>query len=412
MTLNLKESVLFIFIISLLFGDNYYTRLGISQSILLLPLFGYFLLSNNKIPKIAILRNAGFFMLGILFIQFIVFEFKGGFQLYRIAGGVILLFMLISLYRDYNLHRHLKWFTLVSSVPVVSFYLGFWDLGNKQFQRASFLYHDPNHLAFLLLFGLCSLLYFYFIAHESKITINKRLLLLAVTLYLPPILFTFSRTALLLLVLIGFVFLYTFFTKYVMVKTLIVGVLLFISFSLFVTYYSNSTIVSSFNNRFSEENTARERFYNSGFKLIGNNFFTGVGIYNYQNHNWRVKNGFYRLNAVKNELTLVSTASHNGFLDIFLTGGIGLFLGFCIIIIYPFYFMSKYSQYFLSNKYRAEKFLVSLYALVFIGINLTYSLYNSKIGWWAIGFSYIVISKYYNMTKNKISFNNRLNKLN
>jgi O-antigen ligase/polysaccharide polymerase Wzy-like membrane protein len=400
--LNIKQVVLLVFIISQIPGDNFYGNLGIAQSYFVLPLLGIYFLNNSLVPKIKMLNVSGIAILAILTIQLILFKFSGLIEWYRTVGGVVLTMVLTALYWDGKENRNqLKWIVYATAVPVAAFYLGLWTIGGAGNPRSSFLQHDPNHLAQLLLYGVIGLLYLLQSVENSK---NRRYFVILLILWFFPIAYTVSRTAIIIYFLIVILYVMMFYKKTRLVNFgfMIFIILFIISLSpVGLGKITDIKIIGFYEERFSEKSESRLNYYSHGFKLVRENFFTGVGISNFQDHDWRVRNGFYRNVLLKNRTMSVSTSSHNGFLDIMLIGGIFLFLAFCTIIFYPAYFIYNYSRKYVDPDMKIVKFIIYSLTIVFVTINMTYSLYNSKLGWWGIGLSYLLISKYYLRLKYK-----------
>ena len=163
--------------------------------------------------------------------------------------------------------------------------------------------------------------------------------------------------------------------------------------------------MSVYFNRFSQVDETRQKFYKTGVDLMTKNFVTGIGIKDFRDEHWRVKQGFYRRVFTSHKTYFYSTAIHNGFIDIFLIGGIGYFLSFCIIILYPSFFIFFYGRKNRTENIKETKFLIYSLTITFVLVNLTYSLYHTKLGWWGIAFSYLLIAPYYLRSQCKVNAN-------
>jgi O-antigen ligase len=390
---KLKKYALLVFIISLVPGDTFYKDLGITQGIFLLPMLLVYIINGNILPSIGKLKQAGIIMMAIISIQLLFSNFQGIIQWYRTMGGIILSFMIVVLYSNYkDVDKQIMWLMLAALFPVIGFYLGFWQNIGEDNLRKTFLKHDPNILAHLLVYGVIAALYS--LRDNNSKWLKIKYLIPLIILFFFPIAFTFSRTA-----LFGFIiicFLYTFHVMNLKYKIGVFTMLLILSLSATSMFTIENEIITGFYGRFEEGNDKRENYLNSSIEVIRNNFFTGVGVGTFENSSWRIANGFTRseIDYHTGDIDDVSTASHNGLLDIFMIGGIGLFIAFLIIVLYPAYFFT-FSKFEKNKSLQYHKFIVYSLAVSFILINLTYSLYNSKLGWYGIGFSYLVIYPYY-----------------
>ncbi len=393
--LNLKNTALLLFIFSLVPGDTFYGDLGLTQSLFLLPLFLVYSIRGKYLPTNKVLRKAGFVFAFVLTIHLIVALFSGLVEWYRTIGGLVLVFIFVSLY--YNnliLRLHLVFLVLAGSIPILAYYLGYWTYWNNSF-RMTFLNHDPNHLGHLIIYVLIA-----FLAFINTTKKNWGILAVPIfTLCVVPLLFTFSRTS-----LIAFIVVFVLYLAYLSNRT---SRIMYVALLFGGLFYSSKIkdvdILFQGINRFSESEDSRKGFIEQGLKLASDNFFIGVGVDNFQNPEWRLKNGFSRSQYIEDGLVfIVPTSTHNGFLDVFLIGGVLLFGAFVTIILFPAVFLLRKARHFSSNvEMRCRKFLVYSFTATFILINTTYSLYNSKLGWWGIAFSYVLIAPYYSTYLNK-----------
>lgn len=235
--------------------------------------------------------------------------------------------------------------SLTCIIGVILYYIGF---KNNPFVyygfRARGVMYDPNLAAIFLLISVIYLLYLLSIATNNKKKIRLLLLITILALIL-----TSSKAGILMLLFTLFItFLYSIKSKKMFKNVLILFILLFLGFSLIYTktnYLNN--IINRLNTLFSDDageiTTGRSDIWKNAFYVISldNNFFTGVGIGNFENY------CFY------NNLSTVMR-THNTFLSFFVELGFipaALFL-FCItyILINTFYITikSKKSIYFFS----------------------------------------------------------------
>ncbi len=388
--MNLKNTSLSLFIFSLVPGDTFYGDLGLTQSLFLIPLLLVYGLGGKYLPANKVLRNAGFVFAFVLTVHLIMALFSGLVEWYRTIGGLILAFMVVTLCaRNENNRNQIKWLALAGSIPILAFYLGLWEqVGDLV--RMTFLRHDPNHLGHLIIYTFIAIL----AVIQGSQKIRNVWVWPVVAVCFVPLAFTFSRTSLLAFTIV-LVFYFIVLAGNNRAGNIVIGV-----FALLVgviTLLSNQNkIVEGITDRFSEENEARSNFNKSGLDIIAENFFTGVGVAKFQDPVWRVANGFSRTQFDDGGARQVATTTHNGFLDVFLIGGVFLFGAFITIITFPAIFLFRKTKLLGTNmEVQWRKFLVYSFTTTFILINLTYSLYNSKLGWWGIAFSYVLIGPYY-----------------
>ncbi len=362
-----------------------------------------YLINGKFFPAITQLKFAGMFMVSLMTIQLLISNFQGIIEWYRTIGGIVVSFMIAVLYIDTqnkDKDKQIIWLMFAGLFPVVAFYTGFWSEIYEGNIRKTFLSHDPNHLAHLLVYGVIAT-YYTLRSNESKWLKRKYLIPIVIAFFF-PIAFTFSRTSLFALVCVSIIYviivLESKYKKYILALVILAGITATSLVSV------DNVIIAGFTERFDEGDEDRSGYFKSSTTVIENNFITGVGISKFRNEEWRVANGFSRkdIDLETGDYVDVSTASHNGFFDILMMGGIGLFISFLIIILYPAYFMftNKFEDTLLL-KY--HKFIVYSLCISFVLTNLTYSLYNSKLGWFGIAFSYLVIAPYYFYKKTRPS---------
>ncbi|MGK0136894.1 MAG: hypothetical protein ACI9DJ_000338 [Algoriphagus sp.] len=395
--LNLKNTALLLFIFSLVPGDTFYGDLGLTQSLFLAPLLFVYLVSGKYLPANKILRNTGFIFAFVLTIHLGVSMFSGLVEWYRTIGGLILAFMVVTLCsRNENNRNQIKWLALAGSIPIIAFYLGFWEQA-EGLVRMTFLKHDPNHLGHLIIYAFIALLAVIQVSQKIK----KVWVWPVVAICFIPLAFTFSRTSLLAFIVV-LVFYFIVLAGNRRAGNIVIGFFALLV-GVIVLLSSQNRIVEGFADRFSEKNETRSNFNESGLEIIADNFFTGVGVAKFQDPNWRVANGFSRTKFDnQGGVSQVATSTHNGFLDVFLIGGAFMFGAFLTLITFPAIFLFRKSRFFEANiELQWRKFLVYTFTTTFMLINITYSLYNSKLGWWGIAFSYVLITPYYSAYLNK-----------
>jgi O-antigen ligase len=386
---NLKSIAIFVFIISLVPGDTFYGDIGLTQSFFTLPLLFVYIFSGKYLPSIKLFTYAVSIFIFILTLHLITALFSGFVEWYRTIGGPILAVMMFTLCSNkVNNEDQISWLAILGAIPIVAFFCGGWQPFGDTL-RLTFLKHDPNHLGHLIIYSIITVL-----AVVQKLKKVGILIAIAVlVIYFIPLAFTFSRTSLIIFAIILCNYYYFFLGG----QAKVIFVVLALIFGFYLLQSTENLIILGFVDRFSETDETRSLFLENGLKIIGDNFLMGVGVDNFVDPNWRLNNGFSRSIAdYDGVVSLTPTSTHNGFLDILLIGGLFLFLTFITLIIFPALFLLFKSNYFEDNKkMRWTKFLVYSFIITFLLINTTYSLYNSKLGWWGIGFSYLLINPYY-----------------
>ncbi len=404
--MNITNIALVIFIISLVPGDTFYGNLGLTQSLFIVPLLLVYLAGGKLLPENKILKISGLTFGLVLTIHLLVGLFAGIVEWYRTIGGLVLSFVVVTLFsKKQNNRNQIKWLAFAGLIPIISFYLGLWVPTEENSVRLTFLRHDPNHLGHLIIYGFVAIL----ALTQGSVKINKIWFWPIVIICFIPLAYTFSRTSLISFGIV-LVYYYIFLVDNRRIgKVLMTGlVILGVSFNMLS---NKNEIIKGFSERFSEKNETRSNFNKTELKLIFENIFTGVGVSKFQDPNWRLKHGFYRNVYNESGSFNVATSTHNGLLDVFLIGGIFMFGSFLIIISFPAFFLIRKSKYLIAdNELRWSKYLIYSFTTTFIVINLTYSLYNSKLGWWGIAFSYVLVAPYYAKYSDK--FKNKFPKTN
>ena len=206
--------------------------------------------------------------------------------------------------------------------------------------------------------------------------------------YAVPILATLSRTALISFVLIFVLYVFMAETrKSYKIFTLFIALL--VSSAVFIEL-SNNEMISALSERVNQSDNERTDFLASSLNVVKNNFFTGVGLANFGDNQWRIANGFFMISDGQ----IMNTASHNGMLDIIMIGGIFFFLAIIILLLYPTLKVYNRKSFFPKSEYCLDRFLTFSVFIIFIVINLTYSSYMSKTAWTSVALLYIFTYKY------------------
>lgn len=276
---------------------------------------------------------------------------------------------------------------LIGIIPAIAFYFGFWEFKFDYQLRMTFLSHDPNILSYNLLFAYIFTLYFFNFDNFKWITKYSSIFIIS-GFYGVPIFATLSRTALAAFCLI-FV-LYILFAESIKLYKFLAFFLAFIIVTTVVIKLANYDPVSAFTERVSEGDNTRTDFLAAAIKVVGNNFFTGVGLANFGDKQWRISNGFFmRLDG-----QIVQTSSHIGMLDILMIGGIFFLLAIIYLLLFPTLKIYKRRQSCGKNDFYLDRFLTISVFTTFIVINLTYSSYMSKTAWTSVTLLYVLTNKY------------------
>ena len=386
--MSLKSLVLGIFLVSLLVSDTFYGYLGITQSLFLLPLLSYFVLSGKLLPASGSTRVLILLFIAIITSSLMSSMFNGIIEWYRTVGGVILATIITSRFTNDNSFK-LQLFVLSTSVGliVLGYYLGLWYLYPGTI-RLTALYHDPNRLGHLLLFG-------YSTTVSLIVFLNKpsKFIVLVSVLYTIPVLATVSRTT-----VICFIFLFLIAIFYSMntlgrfIMTIILSIGIISMYSIKVNVIGNSSKVLL--ERIEAGDVQREKLINSSMSVIGEKPILGVGVATFVDPEWRINRGLSMRKYVNNSAIIVPTSSHNGFLDILMIGGLVLFIPFIGLVFMPIFRLNKISKLQIPlNEKNARKLTILLLTITVVIVNLTYSLYYGKLVWWSIAICHVLINR-------------------
>ena len=383
---RLKNFAYIIYILSLIPGDTFYSDLYIAQSFFLVPIV-FLYLAKNKYNFNSQIIFPVLFVIGIATFYLLTNPVKSIIEWYRIIGNIFLLIMVYDFYKNKSRNFIIFPMILIGIIPAIAFYLGFWELKLENQLRMSFLRHDPNILSYNLLFAYIFTLYYF--KFESYKWVTKYCLIFIVSgFYALPILATLSRTALASFILIFVLYLLLAETR--KIYRFITFLVAFVIVTTVVIKLANNDLVSALTERISAEDDARSNYLAASLKVVGNNFFTGVGLANFGDNRWRISNGFFMIQDGQ----ILQTASHNGILDIIMIGGIFFLLAIIYLLLFPTLkvFQRRYSC--VKKEYYLDRFLTISVFTIFIVINLTYSSYMSKTAWTSVALLYILTNKY------------------
>lgn len=385
------QIALFLFIIGLLIPN----RLLVSvvswgkQSMFILPLVMLFLFSL-KFPQNRILRNALLTFALIMVFQ-LLRSLGGGFiSFYNYAGVIMIPVIITTLFvYKYDYTIHLRYYLIFSSAIALSFYLGMWQTYDDG--RSAFAGDNPNLTSNLLLIGAAVSLYFMSVTDGGK----KRMFLALSLIHAIPIYFTFSRTGIVVLVVI---FLNTFFylsrARFVL-NAIFIGVILFFAVSYQILEVSNIKGLSFIIERFGQSTERRERavLWEAASTEIGKNLLLGVGLKNYNDPEWKIAHGLSgELYSSRGPVT-VAASVHNSFLELMLLGGLPLFLLYLFILGYIAYRSSRYmAQLKFSRPSRIFLLTLNFFWIIFF-FSLTGQASYQKHTWWMIAVSFLYFDK-------------------
>jgi hypothetical protein len=382
---RLKGFAYIIFILSLIPGDTFYGDLGIAQSYFLIPVvLLYFIKPGKRFKKGSIYPIL--FIIGVATF-YLFMDLRGSYiEWYRILGNIFVLLILPDMYQDRSKGFIIIPMILIGAIPALAFYFGLWDFRYEFQLRMSFLRHDPNILSHNLLYSyIFTLYYFRFLNYRW---LAKYVFIFAISaFYLVPIIATISRTAMFaFLMIFSLYILYAERKKYFRLLTLGLS---FIVITVVTIKVANNQMIGALVERLDETDNARIGFMESTFNVVKNNFFTGVGLSNFGNEEWRIKSGFY----MYSDGVVVRTSSHNGIMDIMMIGGIFFVISFLYILFYPWYKIQRCKKLYASSasEFHFDRFLAMTVCLTFILINLTYSSYMSKTAWTSVTILYFIL---------------------
>lgn len=383
---RIKDIAFVIYILSLIPGDTFYGDLHMTQSFFLIPMVLLYVVqkkykfnSQTIFPILFVVAIPTFYLIFNPIASII--------EWYRIIGNIFLLVMIPDMYFNRREDFIVFTMTLIGIIPAIAFYLGFWELKLDYQLRMSFLRHDPNILSYNLLFAYIFTLYFFKFNNYGWLK-KYSIILVISAFYGIPVLATLSRTALAVFILIFLLYIILAETK-IKYKIFTLCLTAFIVTTV-VIQFANNDLISAISVRINEVDNARTNFLEASLKVVENNFFTGVGLANFGDNQWRISNGFF----MKQDGQIVQTASHNGLLDIVMIGGIFFFLPIIYLLLYPALkvYMRKYG--IRKREISMDYFLTFTVFITFIIINLTYSSYMSKTAWTSVALLYILTNRY------------------
>lgn len=369
----------FLFMISAFFiSDKVFDSWSLSSGMFVLPFIVVSVFAISYEMKTKFLRTLILYNFLILFF----FIYWGDYNLSNLSNliGPTLLsicafsFSYIKFYEKYLMKIFLIFILLFS----VLFYFGFWD--EKIYSsRYSFLDHNENYLSHLLLVGIIFTLY---LNNEFRNSTKKYLIVFFVILI--PLLSTGSRTGITAAIFV--IICHLLYSK---------SYQLFSARNIFLSLFSFAALIylgiSDYLNVFTE------RFYQIGIddrtgywldmiEIISQNPITGIGFEKFYSNEWRESVGLvYYFGTGKTYMSV-----HNSFLDIFLMGGILLFICFSVIVFFPIYHCYKK---FSIGRFNNDHLLISLLIVSVISFGLSGQIISDKFSWFLIGYCYLLIYK-------------------
>lgn len=383
---------LFLFIFGLLIPN----RLLVSivswgkQSLFIIPLALLFIFSF-KLPQNRVLRHTLLLFVAVMIFQ-LIRSYGGGFiSFYNYIGVLMIPLIIAALYiNKYDYTIHLSYYLIFSSAIVIAFYLGLWYTYSDG--RKAFAGDNPNLTSNLLLIGAAISLYFMVI---NEAVTKKWMYFGLAVLHAVPIYFTFSRTGIIVLVII---FLNTFFymgrARFIL-NSIFIGVILSFAITYQVLEFSNIKGVNFVMDRFGQatEHTERAVLWEAATAEINKNLLLGVGLKDYNDPEWKIEHGLSgELFSTRGPVT-VAASVHNSFLELLLLGGIPLFLLYTFIIFYIAYKSFRYLAEFKFARPSKIFLLTFNFFWIILFFSLTGQASYQKHTWWMIGLCFLFFDK-------------------
>lgn len=314
-----KKSIIFLLIFSI-FNDVYLVDKVHPQALKLIFLFFIFLNINEIYSSIMKNKNNIIIIFYIYIILLIIQTLSqyiisynldiGLFTLYMIS--IVILYVFFSSYKDLNLIGYFIWFSVLFSI-VLCFYAD--DIPIRKIGGTL----DPNHLSIEVV------LYFFISLYLYRKNNSKVFLLFSIVFSAFGILFAMSKSSILVLV-IALIYYLVANIKLITPKNIASFLFFLVTFIYIasVSGFSFSEKLEQFEAR-TERNTAGARFHSfqAGLNMLGDNFISGVGFYEFKNNKKRYVQGYVQGDAL---------GAHNLYIKLMAESGIIIFSMFIFFI--------------------------------------------------------------------------------
>ena len=385
---------LLIFCISLLLGEEYLlNNFGIAtQAFLSLPVM---LLSALffKRPESKVFYTS-FLLICVVFAYLLLISAFGGFlSVYRVLGNIVLGILIANPnFRKVNVTYGLRFYYWSSFfLLVITFFTGIFWSEIENGRMTAFDLNSNNCASLLVVSTIIGVLLW---LKENRRDL-KNLYMITSLLHVFPILSTVSRSGVVSLLFVALFYFVAFHGR----KALFTGVMLF-AMLIAVLQFISIRYIDEFEIRIGETtDDPRIAIATTAYEIFSDNLVLGVGLPNFLDERWRIRNNLVMWNPSQTSFGVVSI--HNSFLDLGLIGGLPLLALYLVIVFYPALFASMHilSQSRVIRIYSA--FILSTFALVFI-YSFFHQAYVHKHNWFLLGIVYLLIPE----IKRAISFRN------
>jgi O-antigen ligase len=377
-------------VLGLVLSDPFLVGLNsrFTQTLFVLPFLVY------SFCTFSVSRRSQFLNLVLIYDLIVIFFFSiYGFNNVELLSNLFGTSLLgIAIYnnnvRNYIVTYGLRYLIISTTIFCFYYYFGSWEM--QIAGRSTFISHNENFLGQLLCTSFTILLYKLSIESKRKMTL---LWLCLILLHVIPTMATISRTAITLLILTTFIFI--FFQLKLYGRIFFIFLFLFISLNsfYFVKFISNENefLFRYLERTLEAKDDERAELWEIGINLAKGNLFTGVGFDKFYDYTWRGSVGLlYEINdsatgTFKSEIKSI----HNSFIDLLLIGGIWLFFSFISIILIAFKNAASL-LYFHSNK--MDKKLGCLMMALLLNVllfSITGQGATQKFTWFVFGLIFI-----------------------
>lgn len=392
--MKIYKFFLVIFLISFLIDDRTLASFRVSQGILFIPVV-LFYFARFRLPENKVLRANSIMILLLLLGELIVSRFVELRAAYAIMGGIVLVNALGNTFRTPEQRRELLYTNLVAyfvifSIPILGYYLGFWHYLSDEDTtgRKSFMFLNANFIAFALVLDFIIGVY---LLNILKTRWKRNAVIALNMLAVLPVLETVSRTNIfcLTVVLILWIIQYQFRRNSPIIKLFLGFFAVLLLLVVGTSKLENSEVFTKGAKRFNTVENEREMFRAIGLEQFAAHPLFGVGLDNFDDYGWRISVGF----SMESDEELVSTATHNTYIDLLLIGGILLFTFYMTLVIYPTVIaVRKILSHSTGKQEKALAYFVFAINFIVLVNNYTSSNYPNKQLWWTLSMSYIALS--------------------